>query len=617
MSRGWMTGGGVAVAAALFVTVNILANETLGSKRVDVTQQSLYTLSRGTRNILAGLEEPITLRYYHSAKAFTGIPVLQNYANRIRDLLEEYRAAANGRLLLHFIDPEPFSEAEDQAVSYGITQLPLGEGREHGFLGLAGTNSADDEDVIPFFQPAREQSLEYDLTKLIYQLAHPKKRVIGVLSSLPVLGGPFGRGGTSWTIASLLREAFELRDLGPSPGTIEKEVDTLLVIHPKDLPEETRYAIDQFVLRGGRAMVFVDPYAEQDNPNPTQPGVMPRLDSDLPDLFKKWGIQLRAGQVAADLDSAIRIGYQGDAGPRQVEYLPWLRLQQLNHEDFATSELKTINVGSAGVLESIKDAKTSFMPLLSTGPRAATLERDQVAFARDPAALLASFKPGDKALVLAARIGGKIETAFPKGQPKKQEGDTDDREFLTESKEPVNLIVVADTDLLADRFWVQVQNFLGLSVPSAFADNANFLINALDHLGGNNDLISLRSRGEYARPFTRVEAIQRQAEARFRDREQALQAKLEETEAKITDLQRQKDKGSALLLSPEQKREIESFRQEQVKTRKELRAVQHDLRKNIERLGDQLRFINIGLVPLLIGLFGIGVGLARFRSPGE
>jgi ABC-type uncharacterized transport system involved in gliding motility auxiliary subunit len=416
-----------------------------------------------------------------------------------------------------------------------------------------------------------------------------------------------------------LRETFEVRDLGPTPSAIDKEVDTLLVIHPKELPEKTRYAIDQFVLHGGKAMVFVDPYAEQDSPEPAQPGVMPRLSSDLPDLFEKWGVKFLSDKVAADLDGAIRVGYTGDSGPRQVEYLPWLRLrrEQFNSEDFATSELNTINVGSAGVLEPIKEAKTTFTALLSTGPRGATLERDQVAFARDPAALLAAYKPGDKALVLAARVSGKVETAFPKGRPNKPETDPDDPDFLSESKEPVNLVVVADTDLLADRFWVQVQNFLGLSVPSAFADNANFVINALDHLGGNNDLISLRSRGEYSRPFARVEAIQREAEARFRDREQALQARLEETERKITDLQRQKEQGSALLLSPEQKLEIEKFRREQIKTRKELRAVQHDLRKNIERLGNQLRLINIGLVPILIGLFGIGVGLARARPRDE
>ncbi|MFH0351763.1 MAG: Gldg family protein [Chromatiales bacterium] len=616
MTRKWLSGGGVMLAAALFVAVNIVTGETLSSWRLDVTESRLFTLSTGSRNILQSLTEPVTLRFYFSAKLFSGIPALQNYGHRIRDLLEEYAAVSNGQLVLNVIDPEPFSEAEDQAVAYGITQLPISTTGDRGYLGLAGTNSTDDEQAIAFFQPEKEQSLEYELTKLIYALAHPKKRVIGVLSSLPLFGGA-AQQESQWTLATMLREAFEIREIGQEALDIGADVDTLLLIHPKTLSEPMRYAIDQFVLKGGKAMVFVDPFAEEDRsaPLPENPGALPQIESNLPDLFEKWGLKLVAGKVAGDLESALRVSYNGPAGPQQIEYLPWLRLGRghFNREDFVTNELKTIHVGSAGVLEKVAAAGTRFTPLISTGQRGALLEREMVMFNRDPAALLRSFTPGDKALTLAARISGKVKTAFLKGRPKKLETDASDAGFVAESKSPVNLIVVADTDLLSDRFWVQVQNFLGLRVPSAFADNANFVINALDNLGGNDDLISLRSRGEYARPFTRVEAIQREAEARFRDRERALQAKLEETERKIQELQSKKEEGSALLLSPEQKQAIEAFRDEQIATRKELRAVQHDLRKNIERLGDQLRFINIGLVPILIGLFGMGLGMVRAR----
>jgi ABC-type uncharacterized transport system involved in gliding motility auxiliary subunit len=249
------------------------------------------------------------------------------------------------------------------------------------------------------------------------------------------------------------------------------------------------------------------------------------------------------------------------------------------------------------------------------------MDRDTVMFSRDPAGLMQGYKPGDQALVLAARVSGVVETAFPQGKPKPAEpadpakkaepaGEVD-KDFVAESKGPINVIVVADTDLLADRFWVQMQDFLGLSVPQAIADNANFVVNALDNLGGNDDLISLRSRGEYTRPFIKVAAIQRDAELRLRDRERALLDKLKDTEKKMQDLQREKGKGSAMILSAEQKREIESFRDEQVKTRKELRAVQHDLRRNIERLGDWLRFLNIALIPLLIGVSAALAGMWR------
>jgi ABC-type uncharacterized transport system involved in gliding motility auxiliary subunit len=630
MKRRSLARGGLVLAVGLFLAVNILASETMTAWRLDLTANRLFTLSKGTRNILKGLDEPIALRLFYSAKLFEGIPSLQTHGARVRDLLDEYVAEAGGKLTLTVIDPEPFSEAEDEAVANGVNQLPISGSGDRAYLGLVGTSSADDRAAIPFLSPEKEQSLEYEVTKLVYNLAHPKKRVIGLITTLPVMGDPMrmaggGRGGPS-ALATMLRESFEIRELGTEVGAIDKDIDTLVVIHPKALSEATRYAIDQFVLKGGKAMVFVDPYAEEDRSTPDEqnPAALPKLDSDLPDLFERWGLKLVKDKVAADIEAAIRVTYAGPSGQRQIEYLPWLRLREanLNRGDFVTNELGQLNLGTAGVLEPVKDAKTEFTPLLSTGKKAMLLDRDAVMFSRDPAALMQGFKPGDKSLVLAARLSGVVKTAFPQGKPKKAEGDTAnpapsadavDKDFIAESKRPVNVIVVGDTDILADRFWVQMQDFLGLNVPQAIADNANFVINALDNLGGNDDLISLRSRGEYARPFTKVAAIQRDAELRLRDRERGLQGKLKDTEKKIQDLQRKKGEGSTLLLSPEQKHEIESFRGEQLKTRKELRAVQHDLRRNIERLGDWLKFINIALIPILIGLGAALAGVWRAR----
>jgi ABC-type uncharacterized transport system involved in gliding motility auxiliary subunit len=632
MTRRSLSRGGLLLAVGLFLAVNILAGETMTAWRVDLTENRLFTLSKGTRNILKDLDEPIALRFFYSTKLFQGIPALTSHGNRIRDLLDEYVAEAGGKLTLTVIDPEPFSEAEDEAVANGVNQLPVSGSGDRGYLGLVGTNSADDRAVLPFLSPEKEGSLEYEVTKLVYNLAHPKKRVIGLITTLPIMGDPMRmaggeRGGPS-ALATMLREAFEIRELGTEVESIDKDIDTLVVVHPKALSEATRYAIDQFVLKGGKAMVFVDPYAEEDRstPDPQNPAALPKVDSDLPDLFERWGLKLVKDKLAADIEAAIRVTYQGPSGPRQIEYLPWLRLREanLNRRDFVTNELGQLNVGTAGALEPVKDAKTEFTPLLSTGKKAMLMDRDAVMFSRDPAALMQDFKPGDRSLVLAARLSGVVKTAFPQGKPKKDEGknseddtvkatDPVDKDFITESKGPVNIIVVGDTDLLADRFWVQTQDFLGLNVPQAIADNANFVINALDNLGGNDDLISLRSRGEYARPFTKVASIQRDAELRLRDRERALQDKLKDTEKKIQDLQREKGEGSTLLLSAEQKNEIESFRDEQIKTRKELRAVQHDLRQNIERLGDWLRFINIALIPILIGLCAALAGVFRTR----
>lgn len=622
MTNRYSLGGGLLLALSLFIAVNLLANQTLTSWRLDVTQNKLFTLSPGTKNILAGLEEPITLKYYFSNKLFSGIPQYQNYGVRVRDLLEEYAAKSHGNLKLTVIDPEPFSEAEDQAVGYGVRQLPVTETGDMAYFGLVGTNTTDDTSVIPFFQPNREEALEYDLTKLIYNLAHPKKRVIGVLSTLPLFGGaddPAGgrRGAPPWTLISMMREVFDVRQLRADAGFIDNDIDTLMVVHPKDLPETTKYVIDQFVLKGGKAMVFVDPFAEADEamPDPNAPVVMPKHDSNLPEMFAAWGIKMAEGKIAADRETAVRASFTGNRGPQEVDFLPWLGLKEnnFNHEDFVTGQLKSINLGSAGALEKVEGAGTQMTPLLKTGPQSGFLDAESIMFVRDPGAMLQQFKPDGAGKVLAARITGHVKTAFPNGKPKEKDGSGGvDPGFTAESRDGIHVIVVADTDIISDRFWVRGQNVMGVSVPTPIADNADFVINALDNLGGNDDLISLRSRGQFRRPFTVVEQIQREAEAQFRDKAEALQARLEDTEKKIRELQQQKDEKTKALLSPAQKQAIDKFKVEQVATRRELRNVQHDLRKNIESLGSLLRVINIGLIPLLLGGASITAMAYRF-----
>ncbi|MCG3201043.1 MAG: hypothetical protein NFCOHLIN_00905 [Gammaproteobacteria bacterium] len=632
MNTRLLSGGGLLLALVAFLAVNIIGNQTLTSMRLDVTENKLFTLSQGTRNILDSLREPINLRYYFSTKLLAGYPDLQTYGVRVRDLLEEYAGRSGGKIELTVIDPEPFSEAEDQAVAFGIRQLPVSEVGDMAYFGLVGTNSVDQEIAIPFFDPSQEQALEYDLTKLVYNLAHPKKRVVGVISGLPIFGNPdpYGRPGQPWTVVPVLREAFDLRELRADLVSIDKDIDTLLVIHPQNLPEETQYAIDQFVLKGGKAMVFVDPSAENDStaPDPANPTILPEHKSDLPKLLEAWGLKLIEGKVAADTDAAIRVSYTGNRGPQEIEYLPWLHLEEknLNREDFTTSQLKLINVGSSGVLQRLEGATTTITPLIETGSNSGLLDAEAVMIVRDPRGLLESFKSDGKPQMLAARVTGKVKSAFPGGKVEKAafnpagqpaDGENAGKETITksnhveESAQPINVIVVADTDMLADSFWIRMQQSMGVRVPTPFADNGNFLINAIDNLGGNSDLISLRSRGSSSRPFTVVEQIQRDAEAQYRSKERALQDKLQETEKKIAELQQQKDQGAGTLMSPQQKAEVEKFKMEMLNTRKQLRDVQHDLRKNIEGLGTRLRIVNIGLVPVLLGAFAIVFALMR------
>ncbi len=624
MTTKLLAGSGLAIGLALFLGINIIANQTLTSLRLDVTEAQLHTLSDGSRNIIKEIDEPIRIRFYFSAKQFAAIPEFATYGKRVRDLLGEYAAASDGKIKLQVIDPAPFSEAEDQAVGFGIDPVPMNATGERGFLGLVGTNSTDDEIPIPLLSPEREGALEYDLTKMIYNLSNPKKRVIGLLAGLPVVSSapdPSTGRSTSreWGVITLLREIYEVRELDAEITQIDEDIDTLIVIHPKEFPEKALYAIDQFVIKGGRALVFVDPFAEEDRPerDPSNPMLMPEISSTLDPIFEKWGISMARDKVATDLDAAVRVSFRSDRGPQEVEYLPWLQLQddRLNREDFITAELNVVNVGSAGSLKTTEGATTTMTPLVQTGPKSGLIERDAIIFVRDPAALLENFEPSGERSIVAARVSGVVETAYPNGQPldETEARAPVDENFTAKSASPINVIVIADTDILADRFWVRYENFLGMQMPQAFANNADFLINAIDNLGGNDDLISLRSRGEYSRPFVVVQQIRRDAESQFRDRERALRTKLEETETKMQQLQKKREEGGEYLLSPEQKKEIELFRKEQLKTRKELRAVQHDLQKNIERLGSMLKFINIGLIPILISVFAIGVSVYRIR----
>ena len=621
-SNPWIT---AAAAVAVFFALNILASNLFTSSRLDLTSDRLYTLSDGSKNILAELSEPIQLRYYYSAKLVNDIPSLQSYGNRVRDLLEEFASNSNGKVRLDIIDPAPFSEAEDEAVGYGIRQLPISATGEVAYLGIVGTNSTDDLSVLPYLAQDQEDALEYEVTKLIYNLANPTKRTIGVISPLPLFGLPpspvtQSRPANPWTMIQVLQESFEMEDLGTDLESIGADIDTVLVVHPKELPRKTVYAIDQFVLGGGKAMVFVDPLAEADNvqPDPENPMVMPETSSDLPNLLKQWGVEMVKEKIVGDPDAAIRVQYQGSRGGQTIEYLPWLSFTRdnLNREDFITNQLNQVNLGSAGFLVPVEGASTSLEPLLFSGPGSGEIERDTVFFARDPGAMLNNFEADGKSRWVAVRINGPVSTAFPDGRPrdideKRAAGKSD---HLTASTSTINVVVFADVDILADRFWVRVENFLGVSVPSPFADNADLIFNALDNLGGNDDLIGLRSRGRYARPFEVVNDIQKRAEAKFRDQERELTASLQQTEQKIAELQSQRSDTSNVLLSPEQRAEIDNFRAQQLDTRKKLRAVQHNLQREIERLGTVIKFLNIGLVPLLILLAAIVISFSRAKN---
>lgn len=604
MKRIIHSGAGLLLIAAAFLAFNMVTGTGLPNARLDLTEQKLYTISDGTRRILAELDEPVNLYFFYSDNLSRDLTPLRNYARRVEEMLRAYERAAGGKLRLQVIDPEPFSEEEDRAAEFGLHAVPLQQGGDKLYFGLAGSNALDDVQTIPFFPLDQEEFLEYEISRLVQALAKPERPVVGVLSGLPLDGGfnPLsGQGGAPWMVMEQIRQQFAIKRLQDDVDRIPDEVSVLLLVHPKALAEPTLYAIDQFVLRGGKLLAFVDPFSEADSGGLMEGGNA----SDLASLFKAWGLRLRPGEVLADGSYALAVG-RGEA-QRPVRHVGWLSLpaQALDQDDVTTAGLESITVATAGILEPLEGAGTRFTPLLQSSEYAMPMDVQRFAMLRDPQELLRDLAPTGERYALAARIDGPAQSAFPDGIEGQKDG--------LKAAERINLIVVADSDLLADRMWVQVQDFFGQRVPQPFADNAGFAINALDNLAGSDALISVRSRGRYSRPFVVVENLQRQAEVRFREQEEILNQRLAQTEQRLAELQPGDGPEQALELSPEQQATLQQFMQEKLAIRKQLREVRYQLNADIEALGRSLKFVNIALVPLLLTLAVIGLWLLRRR----
>ena len=610
-------GTGLFLAVVLLLIVNIFSNASFTTTRLDFTEDGLYTLSGGTRNIISSLDEPVTLRFYLSRQIAQDLPGLSGYTARVQELLNEYEIRAEGRLRLLILDPEPFSEEEDRAVGQGIRGLALAEAGETFYFGLVGTNSVGEQRVIPYFNQAREQFLEYDITRLIQQLSQNKRPVVGLLSTIPITGvnADKVRTGTppqSLTVINQIRESFSLRNLELDMVQIEDDVDLLLVIHPRGLHDPTLYAIDQFVMRGGRALVFVDPYAEADA-RQTASGIPRVTESDFNRILSSWGLELEAKTVVTDLQFATRVQTQRNAKVVVFDYPVWITYpaELLNPFDTVTADLDSLTFASVGHLKILNTPNVYADPLVKSTFEADRVSLDQIGFTADPEELLRNYAAENEQFPIIVRVTGTPQSAFPDGAPpginwlQPESEQTAPRQHLGEAEAPTNLIVVADSDLLQDRYWVQAQEFLGSQIALPFAGNGSLVINALDNLSGSDDLISVRSRGTFSRPFDRVGELRRDAELKYREQEQLLLSRLEVAEKELLALETQKQGTEAVILNEAQQQRLREFRSERAAVRKELRVVRHDLRKDIEALEGWLKFANIGLVPLLITIIGL------------
>ena len=497
---------GVAAMLLILVAINFIAGRV--KQRVDLTAEHAYTLSRGTKAILAKLDTPVQIRFYASQSA-EGMPVfLKTYAQQVDDLLGEYRQNSRGLIQIQKLDPEPDSDAEDSAKLEGVEPQLLSNG-ERVYLGLS-VSLLDQKEAIPFLSPERERLLEYDISRAIARVMTPDKAVIGVLSSLPVMGTgammPMQqRGEPPWVLIEELKRDFDVKEIEPNATTIPDNVKVLVVIHPKGISEATQFALDQFVLRGGKLIAFLDPMAALD-PQTASAGLgSPPSKSGLDQLLKAWGVTFEDSKVLADLDFVARTG-QGRA-PAVLA----LNEKAVNKDDIATADAGNLFVVFGGVFGGTPAPGLKETVLLHSSKNSELVDPMMAQMSGEEIAK--SFKPSGIEYPLAIRLSGKFKTAFPAGKPKPPEAEPNEKKeeasapetVLKESKQETTVVLVGDSDMIQDRVAVrQVGNPFGQRLFMPANGNLAFAENLIDQLTGDSNLIAVRSRASRERPFTVV-----------------------------------------------------------------------------------------------------------------
>jgi len=627
----------------MFIAANLTANSWFRSWRVDLTENQLYSLSRGTQQTLNQLSEPLELKLYYSRDAAAAVPQLQTYAARVREMLQTFQARSGGRVRFVEIDVEPYSEEEDEAAEVGIEPLRPFEGADPIYFGLTGANAIDDRVAIPFFHPQREAFLEYEITRLIFELENPDPTRVGLITALPIdpSTGEFGPiGGPFSVFATEMQRLLAPVRIDPNFTSIPEDVDVLAIIHPGALTQAQLYAIDQFILRKGRAFIALDPAALQAQGagfDPFNPAGAAPTSSSLEPLLARWGVAMTPG-VVLDLERALPVPAQNPQ-TGQTENLPQPLFFQvpadrdgsgLNREDLMTAWLsRGVNFGLAGGLTFSEREGIEVERLALTSGDTMRMPASAAMMRPSPYEVLAMWpQSGGRVETIALRLSGNLETAFPEGRPPAEpapppvEGEAapaaptpapeaepeEQAAPLARSQTPAEIVIVADSDFLADDFYLDPQS------GGSAADNASFALNAIDVLGGSDALVSLRSRAQSARRMDVVDDMERAADRRIQRRLEELQAEREETRAHLAELQA-RGRGSGFFsgelgaeLTPEENQEIARYQQRLVEVSNELRGAERTLRADIERLEAAVLFINVWLGPLLVA----GAGLFLF-----
>ena len=595
----------IALAVLLFFVFNAFNHLVFKDARLDLTEGQLYTLSEGSLNLVQGVEEPVQLYFFFSEAASRDLTPIRTYADRVESMLEEFALASNGMLLVERIDPAPFSEAEDEAAAFGLQAVPVSATGDSLYFGLAGSDALDNVETIPFFQPDREMFLEYEISQLIDRLARPKREMVGLISTLPVtnqVNPQTFQPEPGWQSILSLEDTVTLESIDVSAEEIPEGLAALVLIHPKSLPDQMKTALVRYLASGGKVIAFLDPLAEMDRAavSPMMPSLPSGQESSLNWLTRSLGVQMREAEVLGDPQLALSVSTPSGAPTRHLAILG-LTNAQLNSESIVTAQLDSLNFASAGFFD-IDSPTVAVETLIESSEFANGIAASQLQFLQNPEDLMQSFSEGSEARPIAVRLSGPttLETGL--------EGDA------PVEVSNLDLILVSDTDVLSDRLWVQVQNFFGQQVATAFADNGSLLTNLVDYFAGSQDLISVRSRGRFTRPFEVVQWLRREAEAQYLASAVQLQLELNETERQLADLESQQESDGVLRLSDEQEAALVRFQDEKLRIRKALRDVRHRLDQDIDQLGEHLKLLNIIVLPILLTLMLAMAAWAQLRK---
>ena len=595
----------ILMSVICFFGINIISSNILKSFRFDMTSNNLFSLTEGTKNLISNLKEPIHLRLFMSSSIVELAPQLSNYANRVESILNAYENISNGKITLEIIDPKPFSDEEDRAVGMGVSAFGGSSSNDPMYFGLAATNSTTGQKNINVFSPDREPFLEYDITRLIAELAQTKKPLIAILDKLG-LEANSRVGKPEQQVLAQMKTLFDVQFLEDSQTELPKNTKVLMLINPKYLSDNTMFMIDQWILNGGSTLIFLDPYAETEmGLNPGMPALNPR--SDLKKIINAWGIEFDNKKSIADPKFALRTVRNIKGRQVEVSNYPWIQVgnEGMNQKEAVLAQLSSIVLTNAGSFI-LKDKEISFEPLLTASQFAGMVDADKAGNPQeDPRKLLKDLKTSNEKIIISGWLRDNLNSAFPEGLK--------DKKGVTKSIKKSNVLLVGDADMLMDRNWITKQNLVGQEIATAFANNGDFVLNVVENMIGGSVLSDLRGKGISWRPFLKIAELERKAEEKFLSKEQALAEKLGKMELKIQELTKN-NKSEKDVLSPETIKAIEGFKLEMMSTRAELRTVKFNLRSDVENLKSWIMFINIGLLPTLIAALALLIAIRKPKS---